>query len=140
MRIIIELVSNVLDYLCIDREDLTFLCQHSVNMSVSPEETFHNEVLHVCKDASFMGMWQLMAAANAFAVNILSVYPDLGPRRVRSFMNRTIRPRVSHSTNTLCLLWSATKAHDEAMLREYWTSNHMVPLFPEEAIGIYCPE
>lgn len=143
VQIIIELVSNALDYLCIDREDLTFLCHHSVHLSVSPEETFHNEVLHVCQDASFMGMWQLMAAANVFAVNIVSVYPNLGPKRVNSFMNRTIRPRVSHSTNntsTLCLHRSATKAHDEAMPREYRTSNHMVPLFPKEAIEIYCPE
>ncbi|RUS75871.1 hypothetical protein EGW08_016360, partial [Elysia chlorotica] len=104
-RIVMELVSNSLDYLCLDDPELEFLVQHSECMALNAEETFQNEVLKVCHRSSYMGIWQIMAAANVSQAQILSVYPSRGASLVRRFYDRTFVPRELKSTHTLCLLW-----------------------------------
>ena len=53
-------------------------------------ETLYNlELLDICKDGAYMGMWQILAAANILQHPICSVYPDLR-RIVRPDLNRRV--------------------------------------------------
>ena len=51
------------------------------------EEYFKLEVLDICMDGAYMGMWQILAAANIMGHPIRSVYPDVR-RIVRPDLNR----------------------------------------------------
>ena len=73
-------------------------------------------------------MWQVMAAANALSVNILSVYPFLGPKCYQSFYNRTCRAKKVRSSHAFAIFWSSAPEHDLTMPHDYWTANHVVPL------------
>lgn len=46
-RIVVELVSNSFDYLCLDNTELNFLCQISDVSHCCPEETFQQEALSI---------------------------------------------------------------------------------------------
>ena len=67
-RIVCELVTNV-DYFLVSgvgTSKLELLCQLSDFYGPGPRKVFESETLEVSKMHVFMGMWQLMAAANAF--------------------------------------------------------------------------
>lgn len=132
VRIVHEMVSNAMDYLCLSPDDLSFLFCNSDYQSDSPETVFRLEALNVARASVYMGMWQLMAAANAFNVNILSVYPSLGPPHYRSFYNRPLKARQPSSSHAFALFWSSTVEHEAEMPTDYWTANHVVPLLPKE--------
>lgn len=127
-RIVHELALNALDYTCLEANDLKFLCELSDCNSGSLHETFQREVMLVSKNAIYMGLWQIMAAANCLGADILSIYPSLGPTYYRQIFNRTIRSQQRVSSHVLPLLWSSTQHHSEEMPSEYWTANHVVPL------------
>ena len=128
-RIVAELVTNVHDFLNVPKDELNFLCQFSDCLSATALETFQEETLKVCKNSEYMGMWQLMAAAQVFKTPILSVYPSLGPEACRKFYNCTVFPTQSRLSQSLCVIfWSATELHEERLPKEYWTANHVVPL------------
>lgn len=130
-RIICELVRNQHDYLCLDAEEIHFLCQHSPTFSDTVEQTFQNEVLHMCKKSTYMGKWQLMAAANALNISIFSVYPSQGPPEYKQAYNTAIHPFTGATPYLLPILWCATKDHNNRMPDNYWTANHVVPLMGE---------
>lgn len=129
-RIVIELVSNSLDYLCLDRDELNFLYEQSPVCSSSIKETFQLEILNICKASTTMGLWQFMAAANVFGVTIVSVYPEFGPAHIQRALNCSLSPRQTTEETPVkfFLLWSATEAHSDRMPKQYWTANHVVPL------------
>ena len=54
--------------------------------------TFQQETLSVVKNNSFMGLWQLFAAAQIFRCCLVSIYPDLGWSALQDIHNRTITP------------------------------------------------
>ena len=58
------------------------------------EYLFKLEVLDICTNGAYMGMWQLLAAANILQHPIRSVYPDVERSRNldRSFRNIYIIP------------------------------------------------
>ena len=53
------------------------------------EEYFKLEVLDICTDGAYIGMWQILAAANIMGHPIRSVYPDVR-RIVRPDLNRRV--------------------------------------------------
>ena len=53
------------------------------------EEYFKLEVLDICTDGAYMGMWQILAAANIMGHPIRSVYPEVR-RIVRPDLNRRV--------------------------------------------------
>lgn len=131
-RIVHEMVSNALDYLCLDANEIAFLFGHSDFQSDSPESVFRLEALNMCRNSVYMGMWQLMAASNALRVNILSVYPNLGPKQYRSFFSRSLKAKDPRCTHAFAIFWSSTSHHESQMPPEYWTANHVVPLMPKD--------
>lgn len=88
--------------------------------------TFQQETLSVVKNNSFMGLWQLFAAAQIFRCCLVSIYPDLGWSALRDIHNRTITP-PSAVTNRppIHLMWSSDR---EDLTEEHWTANHILPL------------
>ncbi|GFR78923.1 hypothetical protein ElyMa_002276700 [Elysia marginata] len=78
-----------------------------------------------------MGLWQLMAAATALNVTIVSVYPQKGSSCGR-FLNRTISPvpdvsPASAAKRTIVILWTSTQSD---MADEHWVPNHLEPMIP----------
>ena len=127
-RLVVELVFNSLDYLCLESEDLYLIHLFSDSYTLDLTDTFHTEVLKVSNSGEYMGMWQLMAAANVFGCQIFSVYPDKADAIYKKFYTRTLNPRVARSDHTVVLFWSATEEHDERMPEDNWTAYHIVPL------------
>ncbi|GFO44592.1 (S)-beta-bisabolene synthase [Plakobranchus ocellatus] len=127
-RIISELVNNKFDYLSVDPDDLRLLVQLADTQLATPELTLQEEVMNIRRSGAYMGLWQLMAAANVLHCDLFSVYPPLGPEVYRNFFSRTVRAREKLFSHTLPLFWSATERHTEDMPADYWTANHVVPL------------
>ena len=65
-RLVVELVLNSLDYLCLESENLHLIHLFSDSFTLDLTQTFHAEVLKVTNSGEYMGMWQLMAAANVY--------------------------------------------------------------------------
>ena len=104
-----ELVLNSLDYLCLESEDLYLIHLFSDSYTLDLTDTFHAKVLKVSNSGEYMGMWQLMAAANVFGCQSFSVYPDKADAIYKKFYTRTLYPRVARSDHTVVLFWSATE-------------------------------
>ena len=68
--------------------------QYSDNYN--PDATFNvvrlykEELLDICKDGAFMGIWQIFQIANVIARPITSVHPNIGNPNVRSDLHRTV--------------------------------------------------
>ncbi|WAR09748.1 VRTN-like protein [Mya arenaria] len=58
----------------------------------SIRKLFELEVLSICKNRTYMGLWQLASLANIFACPVVSVYPKYGGHNVRKDMNRVFFP------------------------------------------------
>ncbi|KAK3700164.1 hypothetical protein RRG08_047587 [Elysia crispata] len=84
--------------------------------------------MKVAHNATYMGMWQFLAAANVIGSPIFSVYPDSGSEVYRIFFTRKLLPRNVTSSHTVTLLWSATIEHSNMMPKANWTANHVVPM------------
>ena len=64
------------------------------------KQLYEKEVLDICKDRSYMGIWQMFALATVLKMPIRSCYPSLGissPTLVRKHLNRLILPRIKVS-------------------------------------------
>ena len=51
---------------------------------------YKEEVLDICKDGVFMGIWQLFQIANVVKRPICSVHPNIGNPNVREDLHRTV--------------------------------------------------
>lgn len=112
-------------------DEVDILCHLSDFYGRETKQVFQLETLEISRACSFMGMWQVMAAANVFQAPVLSVYPSLieskEPDFYKLFFDRTIMPRNPITTQTLVILWSSTR--DDVSI-EHWAANHVVPLMP----------
>ncbi|GFN75253.1 vertnin [Plakobranchus ocellatus] len=128
-RIVHELVTNSAEYLSLG--DVEILCQLSDFYGRETDEIFQLETLEVSRPCSFMGMWQIIAAANVFQAPVLSVYPTLAdsqePDFYKLFFDRTVVPRNPITNQTLVILWTSTR---EDVSMTHWAANHVVPLMP----------
>ena len=71
-------------------DQIAMFSEHYNSMLRLDTETLYNlELLDICKDGAYMGMWQILAAANIIQHPICSVYPDLR-RIVRPDLNRRV--------------------------------------------------
>lgn len=137
-RIVQEMVLNDLDYLSLDSDTLKLLCHLSDCFCGDLRYTFELEVMSVCRNSAYMGMWQLMAAANVFKTPICSVYPSLGPDTYISLCNQVLKPRshnpARHRSVNPILMWSSLRDSDvqnsDLKRNPNWTANHVVPLMP----------
>ena len=51
---------------------------------------YRQEVLDICKDGAYMGIWQIFQTANVLNRPIRSVYPNIGNTNVIKDLNRTV--------------------------------------------------
>ena len=51
---------------------------------------YKQQVLDICKDGAFMGIWQIFQIANVVKRPIRSVHPNIGNPNVREDLHRTV--------------------------------------------------
>ena len=51
---------------------------------------YKREVLNICSDGAFMGIWQIFQVANVIKRPITSVHPRIGNPNVREDLHRTV--------------------------------------------------
>ncbi|GFR64727.1 hypothetical protein ElyMa_000185100 [Elysia marginata] len=90
-RICIDSVVNKEHYLSLPKNELDMLCTLSECQGTTAKDIFKKEVMDVCKLGTYMGLWQMMAAATALNVKVLSVYPPKG-QSCGQLLNRTVVP------------------------------------------------
>ena len=53
-------------------------------------EIYEQEVLDICQDGAFMGIWQIFQASNVIMCPVQSIHPRIGNPNVREDLNRTV--------------------------------------------------
>ncbi len=87
------------------------------------ERIFENEVKHVTRDKTEMGVWQLFALASVLKAPTISIYPK-GVKKM--LLNRVIKPRsMKENASILTIMWTSTR---EDMQDDYWVPNHFIPV------------
>lgn len=90
---------------------------------MSNEQIFQKETMEMCKDGTYMGMWQIAQAANILGHPVNSIFPDIGEVLVRPDIHRTVYCYNDEMNNNevVHILWTS-------MLPERRLPNHFVPL------------
>lgn len=85
--------------------------------------TYKQEVLDICHDSEYTGMWQILQAANVLRQPIYSVYPNYGCPSVRKDMNRQLYCINSNynQKQTIYVMWTPLSITSQF-------SCHFVPL------------
>ena len=63
---------------------------------------YFQEILDICKDGEFMGVWQIFQVANVIGCPIQSVYPDGGNKNIRLDLNQTMCALIMHKIVAMC--------------------------------------
>ena len=149
-RIVMELVRNKTIYLklshinqCLDpnfnaaeaRDLLKTYCMFSEQYIPGTRTTrstivnvFEQEVMSICENQKFMGIWQIFALSSLLHCRLFSVYPDLGSALYRITLNRLVQPIENRHDNVLAgVVWTSTR---NDMTGRNWIPNHFVPLIP----------
>ena len=104
---------------------IEFICQVSQFSSLPKEGILQKETMLSIQDGSFMGLWQLFAAAFILRLPLQSLFPDKGWDLYRQFCTRLISPPNVVGLSTFRILWSSVRFD---MSDEHWVPNHFVPL------------
>ncbi|KAK3715465.1 hypothetical protein RRG08_003194 [Elysia crispata] len=125
------------DLPCKDNELIKAFAQYSDHfipgqkLNAEPiKQLYEREVMDLCRDKSYMGIWQMFALATVLKMPIRSCYPSLGiscPTLVRKHLNRLILPRIQVSNDEAAIMWTSTRTD---MLPYNWVPNHFVPILP----------
>ena len=108
-RIVLELAEHVQEYVnSLDDTTSQVACETS-NHYCDTYDTFIQEFLEVKSLGTFMGFWQLMAAANVFGAKVTSVYPDKGIPCHKRLFSRVLEPRVERSSSSIIIFWSSSR-------------------------------
>ena len=84
---------------------------------------YNKEVLDICKDMAFMGIWQIFQTANVIQNPIKSVYPSESNPNVRADINRIVNCHTEQFNNKvpICLMWTPMQIKNTRPI-------HFVPL------------
>ena len=93
------------------------------NAKKTVEEIYDEEVLTICQDEAYMGLWQLHQVANILRRPVGIVYPKNVREDIRRDCNRIILPSEPTEKEPLHILW--TPMDDEA---DDYKVCHFVPL------------
>ena len=87
-------------------------------------DLYRQEVMDICKDGAYMGIWQIFQAANVLEHPIRSVFPHIGNENVVKDLNRTVYCiDNTHSTNScINIMWTPMQVKRTRPC-------HFVPLF-----------
>lgn len=89
---------------------------------------YEQEVMSICHDKAFMGIWQIFALSSLLHCRLFSVYPDLGSYLYRVTLNRLIPPIENRHDDVLAsVVWTSTR---NDMTKKNWVPHHFVPLIP----------
>ncbi|KAK7109352.1 uncharacterized protein [Littorina saxatilis] len=106
---------------------------NQVLSSTAIERIFEEEVLHIAKPSTYMGVWQMYAMTSVLGVPIYSVYPKYGGFTVREQVHQLILPRTCagpHPASPPAVLWTHTNG--KKLPAVYWSPNHFVLCLPTE--------
>ena len=128
-RIVLELVHNKPYYLdaCLqgmNQASLQMIASLSDEYSndynaQGTQKKFEAETLAVTKKVSFMGLWQILAAAELFCCP-LQIYPARGHNLVIT------PPLIVEGRPAIHLMWSSSRD----LRAEHWAANHILPVLP----------
>ena len=115
------------------REDVTFpevyamfSGQNAAGLSENIIETvYEQEIMGLTRNGSYMGIWQLFAAANVLGHPVRSVFPLRGSESFRRDFNRMCLPADGRQkkTKSITLMWTPTVENGPV--------HHFVPLLPQ---------
>ena len=76
---------------------------------------YHCDIIANARDFTFMGVWQLHHAAQAFRHQIISVYPRYTNREVRNDINRVVLPinSMHHNKQPVHIMWTPLSRNDK---------------------------
>ncbi len=85
-------------------------------------EIYENELLALCHDTEFCGIWQFHQAANVLKCCVQGIYPEMALEKLCSDFNREFHPCTEENINGTCyIMWTtATKMSP--------VFNHFVPV------------
>ena len=71
-------------------------------------QLYKEEVLDICKDGTFMGIWQIFQIANVIKQPICSVHPNIGNPNVRKDLHRTVYciDNTHNAQSPLHIMWT----------------------------------
>ena len=71
-------------------------------------QLYKEEVLDICKDGTFMGIWQIFQIANVIKRPICSVHPNIGNPNVRKDLHRTVYciDNTYNAQSPLHIMWT----------------------------------
>ena len=80
-----------------------------------PQETLNvdniymQEVLDICKNGAYMGVWQLFQVANVIEYPVTSVYPEGGNANIRRDLNRTMKciNQANNDRDPFVIMWTS---------------------------------
>ncbi len=93
---------------------------------------YREEIMHIRRDRTYMGIWQVHALSSVLNAPVRSVHPKKGQPNVRKDLNRLIMPcnaQTSISAFPAHIMWTSARAD---MVDEHWVANHFVPVLPLE--------
>ena len=62
---------------------------YNLYVTFNLRELYEQEVLDICQDGAFMGIWQIFQASDVIRCPIQSIHPRIGNPNVREDLNRT---------------------------------------------------
>ena len=107
-------------------EIFTKMQQNAAGMSDNiVESVYEKEIMSLTKKGSYMGMWQLFAAANVLAHPIRSIFPLRGSAQFQRNFNRMCMPIDGRHRRKkpLTIMWTPSVANGPI--------HHFVPLLPQ---------
>ena len=75
------------------------------------------ELLEICKDGAYMGIWQLFQVANVLGNPVFSVYPDGGNVNIRKDLNCKIFVRIKQQMWTPMQVANGSSCHFVPLLK-----------------------
>ena len=90
---------------------------------MSTRQIYEKETMEMCKDGTYMGMWQIAQAANLLGHPINSIYPDIGEMLVCPDCHRMVycyNEEMNHN-EVVHIMWTSMEAARRL-------PNHFVPL------------
>ncbi len=98
---------------------------------------YEQEILSIMKPGTYMGAWQLAAAASVLGIPIKSVYPVYGAATVRAELHRIFWPRKVSCvvSKPVKILWTHTSG--ARLEPKIWRPNHFVLLSDARYEGIF---
>ena len=81
---------------------------YNPHVTFNMQRLYKEEVLDICKDGAFMGIWQIFQKANVIYRPVCPVHPNIGNPNVRADLHRTVYciDNTYNQQNPLHLMWT----------------------------------